>query len=330
VLRRGDYLRPGQPVGPGVPSVLTDGRTPFVVSPPWPGARQTGRRLAFARWLTRPDNPLTARVLVNRVWAQHFGAGIVRTPGNFGKLGAPPTHPELLDYLALEFVRQDWSLKSLHRLLVTSTTYRQASAVTPDQGRLDPDNALCSRMPLTRLSAEALYDTLLLVAGRLDETRFGPPDPVEVRGDGLVTPAGTARGWRRSVYVTQQRKQLPTLLETFDLPQMNPNCLERRDSTVAPQALHLMNDGRVQQLAGDFAGRVARSAGGDPAREVDWVYRIALGRAPTAEETGIGVEALGRLRAEWGKHLDGDEAGRRALATYCHTILNSAAFLYVD
>jgi mono/diheme cytochrome c family protein len=330
VLRRGDYLRPGEPVGPGVPSVLTDGRTPFVVTPPWPGARQTGRRLAFARWLTRPDNPLTPRVLVNRVWKGHFGAGIVRTPGNFGKAGTRPTHPELLEWLAVEFVRRGWSLKALHRLLMTSTTYRQTSAVTPEQARLDPDNALCSRMPLTRLSAEELYDTLLLVSGRLDETGFGPPDPVEVRGDGLVTPAGTARGWRRSVYVLQQRKQLPTLLETFDLPQMNPNCLERRDSTVAPQALQLMNDGRVQQLTGDFAERVARAAGGDPGRQVEWVYRIALGREPTAEEKNLGTDALARFTTEWGKHLDADEARRRALATYCHTILNSAAFLYVD
>jgi hypothetical protein len=330
VLRRGDYLRPGPLVGPGVPSVLTDGGTPFVPTPPWPGAKQTGRRLAFARWLTRPDNPLTARVLVNRVWKGHFGAGIVRTPGNFGRIGTPPTHPELLDWLAGEFVRQGWSLKALHRLLMTSTTYRQSSALTAEQARFDPENALCSRMPLMRLSAEELYDTLLLVAGRLDETPFGPPDPVEVRGDGLVTPARTARGWRRSVYVTQQRKQLPTLLETFDLPQMNPSCLERRDSTVAPQALHLMNDGRVQELAGCFAERVAREAGADPARQVEWVYRSALGRPPTTEEKGIGTEALCRFTAEWVKHLAADEARRRALATYCHTILNSAAFLYVD
>jgi mono/diheme cytochrome c family protein len=330
VLRRGDYLNPGQRVGPGVPSVLTDGRTPLVVTPPWPGAKQTGRRLAFARWLTQPDNPLTARVLVNRMWKQHFGAGIVRTLGNFGKIGARPTHPELLDWLAVELVQQGWSLKALHRMMVSSTTYRQSSALTPEQTRLDPDNALCSRMPLTRLSAEMVYDTLLLVAGRLDETRYGPADRVEVRADGLVLPTGTARGWRRSIYVLQQRKQLPTLLEDFDLPQMNPNCLERRDSTVAPQALHLMNNGLIQQLAGHFAERVRRTAGGEPGRQAEWVYRIALGRMPNAEEERIGSEALAQLTAEWGKKVSTEEAPRRALATYCHAILNSAAFLYVD
>jgi hypothetical protein len=330
VYRRGDPLRPGSLVGPGVPSVLSDGKTPFEVKPPWPGAHKTGRRLAFARWLTRPDNPLTARVLVNRLWQHHFGAGIVKSVGNFGRAGSPPSHPELLDWLALEFVRQGWSLKALHRLMVTSATYRQASAVTPDHERLDPDNVLCSRMPLRRLEAEELYDTLLLVSGCLDERRFGPPDPVEVRADGLVTPARTARGWRRSIYVQQQRKQLPTLLEDFDLPQMNPNCLERRESTVAPQALHLMNNGTIRQLAGRLADRVRQEAGADAVAQLERVYLIALGRPPSDEETAVGLLALVRLTDQWGKHLAHDEAALRALAGYCHTVLNSAAFLYVD
>jgi hypothetical protein len=216
IYRRGDPLLPGRLVGPGVPSVLTDGRTPFAVRPPWPGARKTGRRLALARWLIRPDHPLTARVAVNRLWKHHFGTGIVRTLGNFGKAGSPPTHPELLDWLAREFVRSAWSIKAMHRLMMTSAVYRQSSAVTARQKRLDPDNALYSRMPLVRLDAEALYDTLLLVAGRLDDTRFGPPVAVQGRGDGLVTPTANGRGWRRLIYVRQARKQLPTHLETFD------------------------------------------------------------------------------------------------------------------
>src|SRR5262249_14820496 len=150
------YLSPGRLVGPGVPSVLTDGKTPFEVKPPWPGAKQTGRRLAFARWLTKPDHPLTARVLVNRLWKHHFGSGIVKTLDNFGKAGAAPTHPELLDWLALEFVRQGWSLKAMPRTMMTSAAYRQSSAVTPVLDKLDPDNALLSRMPLARLDAESL------------------------------------------------------------------------------------------------------------------------------------------------------------------------------
>ncbi len=142
--------------------MLTDGKTPFVVKPPWPNAKKTGRRLAFARWLTEPEHPLTARVLVNRLWKHHFGMGIVKSLDNFGKNGTPPTHPELLDWLAREFVCQGWSIKAMHRLMMTSSTYRQSSAVTPEREKLDPDNALCSRMPLVRLDAEALYDTLLL------------------------------------------------------------------------------------------------------------------------------------------------------------------------
>jgi mono/diheme cytochrome c family protein len=336
VYRRGDPLSPGVLVGPGVPSVLTDGRTPFEVKPPWPGANKTGRRLAFARWLIRPDHPLTARVAVNRLWKHHFGAGLVKTPGNFGKAGTPPTHPELLDWLAREFVRQGWSLKAMHRLLMTSSTYRQSSAVTADRVKLDPDNTLWSRMPLVRLDAEALYDTLLLIAGRLDERRFGPSDPVQARPDGLVTPVPTDRGWRRLLYVRQARKQLPTHLENFDYPQMNPNCLERRESTVAPQALHLMNNGMVRQLAEQFARRVSDEVGTDPARQVERAYWIALSGPPGAEEKALSLEALKELTDTWSEHLaaagkpDRDAAGLRALAAFCQALMNSAGFLYVD
>jgi hypothetical protein len=330
IYRRGDPLSTGRLVGPGVPSVLTDGKTPFEVKPPWPGAKQTGRRLAFARWLVRPDHPLTARVAVNRLWKHHFGTGIVKSLGNFGKAGTPPTHPELLDWLAGEFVRRGWSVKAMHRLMMTSAAYRQSSAVTPEMRKLDAENALLSRMPLTRLDAEALYDTLLLVAGRLDETRFGPGDPVQARPDGLITPAGTDRGWRRIIYVQQTRKQIPTHLENFDFPQMNPNCVERRHSTVAPQALHLMNNGMVLRLAEYFAGRVRREAGADPAKQVEAVYLTALSRFPTDEEKQVGVAALEKLAGRWAENGDRATAGLRALTTYCHAVVNSAEFLYVD
>lgn len=336
LYRRGDPLSPGRLVGPGVPSVLTDGKTPFEVKPPWAGAKQTGRRLAFAKWLTRPNHPLTARVQVNHIWKHHFGTGIVKTLGNFGKAGAPPTHPELLDWLAQEFVRQGWSLKAMHRLMMNSATYQQSSAVTADREKVDPNNTLVSRMPLVRLDAEALYDALLLVAGRLDETRFGPADTVAVRADGLVTPVGTARGWRRLVYVRQARKQIATHLENFDFPQMNPNCIERRDSIVAPQALYLMNNGMVYQLAEHFASRVLGEAGADPAMQVDRVYWLALSRPPTEEERQIGVEAFNQLAANWAKNPvagvqpDPDAARLKALTAFCHTIMNSASFLYVD
>src|SRR5262249_12742421 len=297
---------------------------------------QTGRRLAFARWLTRPDHPLTARVAVNRLWKHHFGTGLVKTLGNFGKSGTPPTHPELLDWLAQEFIRQGWSFKSVHRLMMTSSTYRQRSAVTAEHARLDPDNRLYARRPLVRAAAEALSDAPRLVAGRLDEPPFGPGDPIGARPDGLVTPAGSARGWRRLLYVRQARKQLPTHLESFDYPHMNPNCVERRDSTVAPQALHLMNNAMVHHLAEQFAVRVHREAGSDPAQQIERIYWIALSRPPRDEERRVGLDALKTLAAGWSKHLaaggqpDRDAVSRKALTTFCHAIVNSASFLYVD
>jgi mono/diheme cytochrome c family protein len=332
IYRRGDPTLPGKLVGPGVPSVLTDGHTPLDVKPPYPGT--TGRRLAFAKWVTKPDQPLTARVMVNRIWKHHFGTGIVASLGNFGRTGTPPTHPELLDWLAREFVQRGWSIKAMHRLMVTSATYRQSSIVDPAREKLDPANALLSRMPLTRLDAESLYDSLLQASGKLDESRGGPADPVQVRADGLITPKSSAAGWRRLVYVQQRRKQIPTHLENFDFPQMNPNCVERRDSTVAPQALHLLNNGMVDRLATSFGERVWDEAGGDITKQIDRVYWTAMSRPPTEEERRIGEAALARLAGEWiglfGEKAVGETAKRQALNTYCHAILNSAAFLYVD
>jgi hypothetical protein len=336
IYRRGDYLSPGRLVGAGVPSALTDGKTPFEVTPPWPGAKKTGRRLAFSRWLTRRDHPLTPRVMVNRIWKHHFGTGLVKTLDNFGKTGSPPTHPELLDWLAVEFVKSGWSIKAMHRLMVTSAAYRQSSLVTREMERRDPDNALCSRMPLQRLSADQLYDAMLLVAGRLDETRFGPADPIDARPDGLVSARRTERGWRRSIYVQQQRKAVVTGLESFDFPLMNPNCIERRDSTVVLQALHLMNNGTVYELADSLAKRIESEVGTEPPRQVERAYLLALGREPQSDELALGQESLARLIERWAapaqgaSSLDRTEAAHRALATYCHVILNSAEFLYVD
>src|SRR5439155_562647 len=253
LLRRGDPGLPGPLLGPGVPAVLTDGKTPFVPKPPFLGSSSTGRRLAFAKWLIAPDNPLTARVMVNRMWAGHFGQGIVKSLGNFGRTGTPPSHPELLDWLATEFVRQGWDLKAMHRLIMTSSAYRQSSTVTATRAQADPDNVLLSRMPMKRMQAELLYDSLVMMSGRLNDTRYGPPEPVQVRDDGLVTPISTDKGWRRSIYVAQRRTEVPTLLESYDLPPMSPNCLERNTSTVSIRALHLLNNSMVEKMAALFA-----------------------------------------------------------------------------
>ena len=300
LLRRGNYLTPGQLVGPGVPSVLTDGRTPFEVKPPWPGSKKTGRRLALARWVTRKDNPLTARVMVNRVWKHHFGEGIVRSLDNFGKTGERPTHPELLDWLAVYFTDNGWSVKALHRLMMGSAAYRQSSHVTDVHTREDPENRLLSRMPLRRMEGEVLRDSLLSVSGRLNETPFGPADAVDARADGLVSArADDDRRWRRSIYVLKRRTQPLTILQGFDVAGMEPNCVLRRESIVAPQALHLANNGLVRELAGRFADRVWDETGDDPRAQIRAAYRMAVGREPNDEERRIALAAMARLESAW-------------------------------
>ncbi len=334
ILRRGMATSFGPEVQPGPPAVLTTAKVSYDLKTPWPGSQKTGRRLAFAEWLVRPDHPLTSRVMVNRIWKYHFGTGIVKSVGNFGKTGTPPSDPELLDWLATEFVRQGWSVKQMQRMIMTSSTYKQVSKVSPEAQRLDPDNVLASRMPLRRMDAEVLNDTLIFVAGRLDESRFGTPEPVLVRDDGLVVPIETDKGWRRSIYVEQRRTEIPTILDNFDLPPMSPNCVERPESTVSLQALYLMNNGMVRQLADSLASRIRHQAGSDSQKQVESVYWIALSRPPSAEERKGSLDALGKLR-QLEKDAKGDPvsdeiADQRALAKLCHTIFNSASFIYID
>ena len=306
LLKRGNYLTPGRPVGPGVLSVLTDGITPFEVEPPFEEA--TGRRLAFARWLTRPDHPLTARVMVNRIWKHHFGTGIVSSLDNFGITGARPTHPELLDWLATEFVRQDWSIKAMHRLMMNSMTYRQSSDTTVEQMQLDPDNKLLSRMELRRMEGEVLRDSLLSVAGRLNLTPFGPADQLHASDDGLVITVGKEGRWRRTIYVLQRRTAHLTILDNFDLPQLNPNCIERGNSIVAPQALHLLNNNRIHEFSRFFAARIRSEAGDDPIAQIRRAWLVALGRVPTHDEQQAIQESFNELTEEWMQKLNGVES----------------------
>jgi hypothetical protein len=335
ILRRGEYTKPGPLVGPGVPSVLTDGKTPFQVKAPFPGGTgKTGRRLALARWLTHPDHPLTARVVVNRIWYHHFGTGLVKSLENFGVAGERPSHPELLDWLSLELARRGWSFKEMHRLIMNSRTYRQSSRVTVERYQRDPQNRLVSRMAMQRMDAESLRDSLLSVAGKLEDSPGGIPDGVSVDRDGLVSAIATAGGnWRRSIYLQYRRTEIPTMLATFDYPEMGPNCIERTVSIVSPQSLMLMNNRRVRELAASLARRVEEKAGrpgGPGGRDHEWtphvetVYQLALSRSPSMRERQLGVEALQKLVSDW----QGDR--RSALETYCHTILNSAAFIYID
>ena len=331
ILKRGEHNRPGRLVGPGVLSALTDGRTPFDYSPPWKGAPSTGRRLAFAKWLTNPDHPLTTRVFVNRVWKEHFGIGLVKTLENFGRQGERPSHPELLDWLAKEFVSSGWSVKELHRRLMNSRTYRQASEVDPEIDRIDPENRLLSRMSMRRLNAEALRDSLLFVSGRLDDRMFGASDPVSVREDGLIMADASENGWRRSVYLRYRRTELPSLLDTFDYPEMGPNCVQRSVSTVSLQALMLSNNRRVYELAGSFAERLQAEAGGNVEAMVKRAYKSALSREPGEDELTKAEKSVAAIAAEFRKAGESETfALTQATTAFCHALLNSAEFVYVD
>ena len=352
VLLRGDYLKPGRRVQPGVPEVLEPAGPLLSYQPPWPGAAKTGARLAFARWLTKPDHPLTARVMVNRIWMHHFGRGLVETPGNFGLAGARPSHPELLDWLAVEFVRSGWSVKAMHRLLLNSAVWQQSSRVTETAQRLDPENRLWSRMPLRRVDAESLRDGLLLVSGALSDRFYGPADPLDVRGDGLVTVQSAGGVWRRSVFALHRRTQIPSLLDSFDYPQMGPNCVQRGESLAAPQTLQLLNGGLVHELSGRLAGRVLEAAGqSEPLQSTEearglrirWLYRVALQREPDVVELQELLSSLQQLVEAWGQSaveaggsggaaggVESQSAELRGFRNLCHAVLNSAAFVMVD
>ncbi len=302
LLVRGDYKKRGQLIGPGVPSVLTDGKTPFVVKEPWPGSNKTGRRLALAKWLVEPEHPLTARVIVNRIWKHHFNEGIVSTLDNFGVTGARPTHPELLDWLALQFVEDGWSIKSLHRLILKSAVYQQSSKITAKKKELDPENQLLSRMPLKRMDAEVLRDSLFYTAGLLDQTPFGEPDPLEMRKDGLVTSKSveTKDGKRRrSIYQLKRRTQPLTILENYDAPRMSPNCVSRTESIVAPQALHLLNNQLVKEVSDILADRICSEAGPDLDDQIDLAFFKCLGRQATVEERKYSRTSIEQLMAAW-------------------------------
>ena len=221
ILQRGEANSIGDRVQPGVPTVLATSLPAYQSIRPTANLDSSGNRLAPARWLSHPDHPLTARVVVNRIWMHHFGRGIVETPANFGRTGSPPTHPELLDWLASELVGSGWSWKSMHRLIVNSTTYRQSSRAGKSASR-DPENRWWSRMPMRRMDAETLFDSLLRASGRLDRTLFGRPVAVEELPSGEILAKGEKGQWRRAIYFQKRRRKPITLLEVFDAPRWHP------------------------------------------------------------------------------------------------------------
>jgi mono/diheme cytochrome c family protein len=354
VFARGDIAQPRQTVAPGELTVLAEATGTPEIPVDDPEVPTTGRRLAYARHLTSGRHPLVARVLVNRVWLHHFGRGLVGTPADFGALGERPTHPELLDWLADEFMRGGWSVKRLHRLIVTSRAYAQSSRRTAALDAVDPENRLLGRMPVRRLEAEAVRDAMLAASGVLNVQMYGSPVPVTPDETGLVIvgldnrdtagrPVGKRQSlgaleFRRSLYI-QVRRSLPLgLLETFDAPAMTPNCDRRASSTVAPQALLLMNNDFVMAQAEAMAARVVAEAGSDPAAQVRAAWRRALVEPPSAAQVASAVAFIARQRADLAANASSrqtqadpnSDPARRALGSFCQALLSSNAFLYVD
>ena len=337
LLRRGDPASFGEPVEANTPQVLRNASLKnYEPKPPFEGT--SGRRLALAEWLTQPNHPLTARVAVNQMWMRHFGRGIVPTVANFGKSGIAPSHPELLDYLATEFVDKGWSMKAMHRLMVTSQAYRQSSSLTEAQISVDPENALLTRMPLQRMDAETLYDSLMLASSRLDDTAFGTPSDIRINEDKEVSVKPGKLGYRRSIYTLHRRQTPVSLMDAFDQPSMTPNCTERRRSNVATQALHMFNGSISWELSKFMAGRIIDEAGNDRAKQVEQVYLRAYSRPPNPAEIETAKAAIADFEKQWPDRLsrDNSEAPHAAqsqwlaLANLCHAILNSAEFSFID
>ena len=366
VLLRGSAHSPGPEVFPAVPVALTAKQPGF----PTPDEFTTRRRLTLANWIASADNPLTARVLVNRVWQHHFGEGLVRTPSDFGLIGTAPTHPELLDWLADWFVKEGgWSLKKLHRLILASATWQQAGkheservrgyegkktpSLTPAHTRPlspshgdDPENLLLARFPYRRLEVEAIRDSMLAVSGRLNPRVGGPSMYPEVPKEALAGSSDPDKIWkpfdeadasRRTVYAFLKRSFMVPMLEVLDVCDTTQSSDKRAVTSVAPQALTLFNGEFVNRQARHFADRLKREAGAKTEAQIQLAWRLALARPPKSEELTamqrfLAEETANQLReaAAASKSVSADEAVHAALTQMCRVVLNLNEFVYPD
>jgi hypothetical protein len=342
LLRRGKASRPGPEVLPGMPAVLVSAQPEFLT----PGEKTSQRRLTLARWIASLDNPLTARVIVNRVWQFHFGEGLVRSASDFGVKGDPPTHPELLDWLADWFVGEGWSVKKLHTLIMSSNTYRMSKRWNPEYGEPDPENRLLWRVHYRRLEAEAIRDSMLAVTGQLNPRMYGPSMYPHVPKEALEGSSDPDKIWkpfdekeasRRTIYAFIKRSMVVPMLEVLDLCDTARTTARRSVTTVAPQALTLFNGDFVNRQARHFAVRLRREAGVDPEKQIEQAYLLALCRPASQSEKAAMMKFL-RTEAE---NLEKDSANRNnrvspkeaklhALEQVCRAILNLNEFVYPD
>jgi hypothetical protein len=331
VLIRGNPHSPAAKVEPGFPTVL--GVPDPVIAKPAPGAKTSGRRSVLAAWIASKDNPLTPRVLANRLWQYHFGRGIVSSTSDFGKFGTLPTHPELLDWLASELTSGDWKLKRMHRLLMTSSAYRMSSRADVQALKVDPENTLHWRFNMRRLTAEEVRDSILAVSGKLNPKMYGesiyPVIPREV----LAGQSRPGEGWgksspeeasRRSVYVHIKRSLLVPILSQHDQADTDSSCPVRYTTTVPTQALGMLNGEFTNEQARFLAERVQKEAPDDRAAQVRRVIRLTTSRTPGEDEVKKDLAFLDRLKAK--SKLDDFELLRQ----YCLLALCANEFVYLD
>lgn len=332
LLIRGKATRPGPAVEPGLPAVLVS-HQPTIN----PTRYSTGRRLTLARWIASEKNPLTARVIVNRVWQHFFGEGLVRTPSDFGTMGQPPTHPELLDYLADEFVRSGWSIKQLARWILTSQTYRMSRRWQSDYAAADPENRLLWRVSPHRLEVEAIRDGMLAASGRLNRKMYGPSMYPQVPREALASHSDPDKIWhafderessRRTVYAFVKRSLIVPMLEVMDFCDTTRSSAQRLVTTVAPQALSLFNGDFVNRQGRHLAQRLEAEAGTDPAAQIDLAYRLTLCRPPNESERTALFEFLRTTREPESANRHG--AASPALRELCRVLLNLNEFVYPD
>jgi len=355
ILRGGNLDVKGEEVQPGFLSIL-DPSDARITRPA--GLNSTGRRSALAAWLTDPKNPLTGRVMVNRIWHYHFGRGIVATPGDFGMMGGRPSHPELLDYLTTYFEDNGWSMKKLHRMILLSNTYQQSSGFTETAANADPDDKLLWRYPRHRMEAEAIRDSMLQVSGLLNDKMGGPGvfPPLPPGVTTTLSATAAAGGWRkesdpanndrRSVYIFVRRNLRYPMLQEFDSANTFESCDFRKNTVTAPQSLDLLNNDLMIAWAQSFAGRVLNDSGLTPQAQIDRAFRLAYGRAATAEEQKIASDFLAKQIPIMAERIAGgdktkpplpanvpagmDAARAAAFVDLSQMLLASNEFLYIN
>ena len=331
VLFRGNPHVPQDEVSPGFPELFQS--EPPTIPQPKSGAKTAGRRKVLAAWITAPENRMTARVMANRVWQFHFGRGIVRSSNNFGQLGSPPTHPELLDYLAAQFAKNGWKLKTLHKLIMTSQTYQMSSSMNKAGFAKDPDNDLFWRFDVRRLSAEEVRDSLLAVNGSLNPTLYGPSVYEKLPQEVLARQSQPGKGWgtsseeernRRSIYIYVKRSLLTPMLSVFDFPDTDRSC-EARFTTLQPgQALSLLNSEFVHTQAKHLATRINQVVDGNARQKLTAAFEFVYARNATQEEIEDVMDLIKKLET------DHKKSPEESFELACLSMLNWNEFIFVD